>query len=256
MRRQLLPGAVTALACFVLADAAQAQRPRPQKAVFDVVVEGTGAARQVVDVEGTNGACTVRSHTESNETYEYGRGKGVRVVFTRFRGVPDSPVLLTRVGRRTGAAFNVRGSFKGTASGTATREGPPEACLPATENVGDETQCNKKLGRAVDMALGYAEGDLGLEVSGDAIPRLPGSGCGSNTIETLSGAPLFGWEGFPDLKPKALAPSRIFGRKSAFLVRLGGDGRLQTDSPNPAFPGRAFNTGRHDAVVRFVRVDR
>ena len=175
MRRQLLPCAVTMLLCAALAGAAHAHAPSAQKAFFDVVVEGTGAAHQVVDGDGTNGVCHVHSSTSSNETYEYGRGKGVRVVFRRFRGIPNSPVLLTRAGRRAGATFNVRGSFTGTASGTATREGPA-VCIPATETVGDETQCGKKIGRAVDMGLGYAEGELGLEVAGDSLPRLPGSG--------------------------------------------------------------------------------
>lgn len=256
MRRQLLPGAVIVLLCAAFAGAAHAQTPRApsmQKAVFDVIVEGSGAAHQVVDVDGTNGLCQVHSSTQSNETYEYVRGRGVRVVFKRFRGIPNSPVLLTRAGRRAGAEFNVRGSVLNTASGSATREGPAE-CLPATETVGDEPQCGRKSGRATDMGLLYSEGKLGFEIAGDALPRLPGGGCGSNTIETMSGSPLFGWEGFPDLKPKELPASRIFGRKSAFVVRLGGTGRVQHDSPIPAFDGRALNTGRHNAVVRFVRV--
>ena len=62
-----------------------------EKAVFDVIVEGQGAAYRRVDGEGSNGVCQISSGTVTNEAYEYGRGRGLRVVFTRLVRDPTEP---------------------------------------------------------------------------------------------------------------------------------------------------------------------
>jgi hypothetical protein len=224
------------------------------KARFRVVVEGDGTASREASADGSNGACQVTTRTESSEEYEYGRGRGLEVVFTRIRRRRTTTVFLTRAGRRTlGAVFNVRGWYRVTASGQASRSGdPPEVCQPTTEKVGDETDCNRRLPAAVNVGLFYTGGQLRLEAQGERT-RLPR--CGSNSIETLSQAPLFGWAGFPETEREPLPASRIFGRKRAFLVVLvSGEARTQTDSPIPQFPGRALDTGQQRVIVRFIRL--
>ena len=94
-----LAGVIALLSTALLA-ASAASQPRPpqiddlpplpapkggKKAVFDVIVEGFGGASRQVDGEGANGVCQVTSHTESHQTYEYGRGRGLRVVFQEAR---------------------------------------------------------------------------------------------------------------------------------------------------------------------------
>ena len=249
------------LACTVPAAASYAAPAPPlrtQKAVFRVVVEGSGDSHRQVDGDGSNGVCTVVSHTESDETYEYGRGQGLSVVFTRFRGIPRSPVLMKRVGRRSPrVTFNVRGSYRDTANGSATRSGDPVQCQPLTETVGDESECNRHIRRPLDMALTWDGTKLGLEMADPDLTRLPGGGCGSNSIETLSGWPMLGWMSFPELERKKVPSHRIFGSRRAFKVELtSGLERDRTESPNPAFQGVALDSGRHNAVVRFIRVRR
>ena len=247
------------VACATAATAYAAAIPgvRTEKAVFKVVVEGRGDAHRQVDGDGSNGPCFVVSHTESDEGYEYFRGQGLSVVFTRFRGIPGSPILMKRVGRRSPrVTFNVRGSYRDTASGSATRSGDPVMCQPTTEMSGDEDECNRRIRRPLDMALGFDGRKLGLEMADQELTRLPGTGCGANSIETLSGWPMLGWMGFPELEKKRVARHLIFGSRRAFKIELNGFEEKRTDSPNPAFQGAARDTGTHDAVVRFIRVRR
>src|ERR1700754_5165729 len=154
--------------------------PRGEKAVFDVIVEGEGAAYRRVDGEGSNGLCQISSGTVTNEAYEYGRGRGLRVVFTRLgRGA----VLLQRAGRRSPlVTFNVRGSVNARAEGEASRSGPVP-CAATTEKVGDEAGCGRKA-RAIDYGLAYGRGKLSLALAGDVTPPLPSPKlCGANGVE-------------------------------------------------------------------------
>lgn len=261
-RTSSLSVALALLGCAVTASASSYAAPTPpfrtQKAVFRVVVEGSGDAHRRVDGDGSNGICTVVSHTESDENYEYGRGKGLSVVFTRYRGIPDSPVLMKRVGRRSPrVTFNVRGWYRDTASGSATRSGNPVQCQPMTDTAGDELECNRRIHRPLDMALTWDGKKLGLEMADGELTRLPGAGCGSNSIETLSGWPMLGWMSFPRLERKRLPGYVIFGSRRAFKRELtSGFEEERTDSPNPAFQGAALDSGRHNAVVRFIRIRR
>lgn len=225
-----------------------------EAATFRVVVEGSGVANRLVDGDGTNGVCQVSASTNSGETYEYFRGKGVTVMVTRFKGIPKSPLIMRRLGQRSfRPTFNVQGWYQGSADGFARRDGPA-SCLPVNEKVGDETECNRKIRRGVEMALNLAGGKLVLELADQELTRLPGKGCGSNAVETMSGWPLLGWGGFPELEPEPLAPGLVFGRKNSFVIRYTGDDSELVDSPNPVFLGRAREFGQHDAVVRFVRL--
>ncbi len=223
-----------------------------EKAVFDVIVEGQGGAYRRVDGEGSNGVCQISSGTVTNEAYEYGRGRGLRVVFTR---LGRRAVLIKRAGRRSPlVTFNVRGSVTSRAEGQATRSGPVP-CAATTETVGDEAGCGRKP-RAIDYGLAYARGKLTLALAGDVTPPLPSPKlCGANGVESMSGPPVYGWFGPPELKPGDLPARRIFGSRRAFRVSLTADDvRKQFDSPNPAFGLRALEEGQHSAIVRFVRV--
>jgi hypothetical protein len=162
---------------------------------------------------------------------------------------------MKRAGRRSPAVtFNVRGSVTSSAEGEATRSGPVP-CAATTEKVGDEAGCGRKP-RAINYGLAYARGKLTLALAGDAIPPLPSPKlCGANGVESMSGPPVYGWFGPPELKPGALQARRIFGSRRAFRVSLRSeDIRKQFDSPNPAFGLRALEMAQHSAIVRFVRV--
>jgi hypothetical protein len=222
------------------------------KAVFDVIVEGQGDAYRRVDGEGSNGLCQISSGTATTEVYEYGRGRGLRVVFTR---LSRRAILMQRAGRRSPlVTFNVRGSVTSAAEGEASRSGPVP-CAATTEKVGDEAGCGRKA-RAIDYGLAYARGELTLALAGDVTPPLPSPKlCGANGVESMSGPPVYGWFGPPELKPGELPPRKIFGNKRAFRVSLRAENvRKQFDSPNPAFGLRALEMADHRAIVRFVRV--
>lgn len=231
--------------------------PKAPTETFDVIVEGEGSASRQVDGDGNSGICSISSHTASAERYEYGRGRGLRVVFTKLGTGRGSVVLMKRAGRRLpGVDFNVRARLDASAQGEAKRFGPVP-CEPTTEQVGDERGCGKGLRRSATWALGYARGNLSLDVKEDQLPPLPGSGvsCGTNGVETFSQQPVFGWFGPPELKPAALPKRLIFGSRRAFVSRLSsGEIQRQFDSPNPAFAARALETAEHRAVVRFIRV--
>jgi len=231
--------------------------PKAPTETFDVIVEGEGSASRRVDGDGNSGICSITSHTVSVERYEYGRGRGLRVVFTKLGAGRQSAVLMKRAGRRLpGVTFNVRAKLDASAQGEAKRFGPAP-CQPTTEQVGDERGCGRGLRRAANWALGYAQGKLSLDVKDDPIPPLPGSGagCGMNGVETFSQQPVFGWFGPPQLKRTPLPRRLIFGSRRAFVVRLSsGDIEKQFDSPNPAFAARALENAEHRAVVRFIRV--
>jgi hypothetical protein len=123
-----------------------------EKAVFDVIVEGQGEAYRRVGGDGTNGLCQVSSQTASSEIYEYGRGRGLRVVFTRL----GRAVLIQRAGRRSPlVSFNVRGSVTSRAEGQASRSGPVP-CAATTGKVGDEAGCGRKA-RAFRVTLRSGE---------------------------------------------------------------------------------------------------
>lgn len=226
-----------------------------ETAKFRVVIEGSGRATHSVSVDGTNGPCQITSRTESREEFEYFRGKGVTVLFTRFKGIPNSPIIMRRIGQRDfRPVFNVRGWYEDEASGQASRSGDANLCIPLTEKVGDERECNRKIHRPIDMALTLSGRKVVLEMADPELTRLPGAGCGSNSIETLSGWPLIGWGGFAELEPEPLRPGLIFGNKGGFVIRYEGTDENKVDSPNPAFTGRSLDRGEHNAVVRFIRI--
>jgi hypothetical protein len=248
----------SALAVGVTAEMAAARAPglfkRPQKAVFRVVVEGTGEAMRRVAGTGSNGVCDISTDTISHESYHYGRGRNFEVVFTRFaRRVPP---IMNRRGRRSPAtSFRVQGGYTATAQGHATRRGDGTLCQPVDETVGDENGCGERRG-GLDMALNYAEGKLSLDLFNE-FPRLPGGGCGSNGVETSSGNPPLGWRGFPVVKPKRLPARRIFGLRHAFVVELSsGPVRQVSVSPIAGFPVDVIDEGEHNAKVRFIRLNR
>jgi hypothetical protein len=112
----------------------------------------------------------------------------------------------------------------------------------------------RKKAAGLDMALTYQGAKLGLELYNE-LSRLPGAGCGSDSIETASGWPLLGWFGFPDVHPRRVGARRIFGHRHAFVLELAsGQVRQETESPIPGFPIRVIDEGNHRATVRFIRV--
>ena len=86
-----------------------------------------------------------------------------------------------------------------------------------------------------------------------AAPLSPG--IGESSLLTASGPPPDGFYAPADLRPRPLAPSRIFGAVRRFKVELDSpDAVSREDSPIPGLSGAAVNTGSHQAVVRFIRV--
>jgi len=231
--------------------------PASERATFDVVVEGTGTASRTVTLNGQLGACTIASTTRSTETYEYGRGRGLRVEFVRLGSGRGSVVLIRRVGRSPFAptVFNVRATIANVAAGQAERAGPPEVCDPVVERVGDEELCGRR-GGAENFALQYRGGRLSLRLWGDPLPPLPSPRlCGVNGVETASGPPTRGFAEPADLRPAPLSPGRIFGTARAFRVPLASPGVLsRDDAPIPGLVGSRVDAASHRAVVRFIRV--
>ena len=244
-------------ACPSLLGAPGPGLPASERATFDVIVEGTGSASRNVSLDGQLGACIIASRTNSSEGYEYGRGRGLRVEFVRLGSGRASVVVMRRVGRPMFApvVFNVRATITNEASGQAERSGPTGVCMSAIEAVGDEDLCGQHAGRE-NYTLAYLNRKLSLGLQGDPLPPLPSPRlCGVNGIETASGPPPDGFHAPADLRPRPLAPSRIFGAVRRFKVELESpDAVSREDSPIPGLSGAAVNRGSHRAVVRFIRV--
>ena len=244
-------------ACPSLLGAPGTGLPASERATFDVIVEGTGSASRNVSLDGQLGPCTISSRTNSSEGYEYGRGRGLRVEFVRLGSGRASVVVMRRVGRPMFApvVFNVRATITNAAFGQAERSGPTGLCMSAIEAVGDEDLCGQHAGRE-NYSLAYLNRKLSLGLRGDPLPPLPSPRlCGVNSIETASGPPPDGFHAPADLRPRRLAPSRIFGAVRRFKVELESpDAVSREESPIPGLSGAAVNRASHRAVVRFIRV--
>lgn len=233
--------------------------PKPdQKAAFELIVEGDGVAGQTANGSGSNGPCQISTSTSSGQVYEYGRGKGVDVVFTRYK-FPGGPplVLLKRKGQNQGVLFTVVGSYENSATGSAIRSGSQPTCNPTSETVGDEEECGKKAPRRTNLFLNTTFGgelELGASVSS---PSLPGFGCGANGVETISGSPLYGWPSFPVLEPEPIPENKIFGKKAKDKFKVPFEAIPINEEAfytvGSAFEIRTVNTGQHSAVARFIR---
>lgn len=217
---------------------------------------------------GTDTICNVSSNTTAENSFEYGRGKGVRVVFRiQYIGRIPSTVILARDGsRKPGVVFTVVGESRNTATGGASRTAAGALpCVADADTVGDEAGCGTKRNLRTILVLDYSSRMLTLE------PRAkPGEGgtdedltplvepCGTNRIESASGLPRWAWPGFVPLEPRPLDVSTITGRKRAFKVAFGPvDDQLPAEALlGPSLTSRTLDIGSHQAVVRFVRVRR
>lgn len=245
------------IACHSLLGAPVRGLPVSERATFDVIVEGTGSANRNVSLDGQLGACFISSRTHSTEDWEYGRGRGLRVEFVRLGSARAGVIVMRRVGRPMFApvVFNVRATITNAAFGQAERSGPPEVCMPVIDTVGDEDLCGEHAGRE-NYSLAYENRKLSLGLHGDPLPPLPSARlCGANGVESASGPPPDGFHAPVELRPRRLAPSRIFGAVRRFKVELESrDAVSRQDSPIPGISGAAVDTASHRAVVRFIRV--
>ena len=230
--------------------------PKPSdKAAFDLIVEGEGTADKTVIGSGNNGICDISTNTASRQRFEYGRGKGVKVVFSKFKFPGQDPiVLIKRPGQKDGAEFTVVGSYDSSAGGSAKRSGNPASCVPADEEVGDEKECGPSGVQRTDIKLNSNfEGELVLDAA-DPLPDITGLGCGSNGVETLSGSPLFGWPSFKPLDPAPIPIAKVFGKKKKFKVDFEAPPQnVETENVVGSFVVRAVDMGDHTAVARFIR---
>ena len=226
--------------------------PPSDRAAFKLVVEGSGDSQLLVSGSGSNGVCDIATSTNSVQDFEYGRGKDVRVVFSKykFRGAP--PLVLVK-GKR-GLRFTVVGSYTNGASGSAGRSGPDPPCVPVNETAGDETGCGPSgAKRTIINLTSTFEGKLALTPVATS-PGTPGTGCGSNGVESLSGTPHYSWPYFAPLKKEPMPTAKIFGKTKRFKVDFA-SGRIgfETFSPIGSFEIRSINSGSHEAVARFIR---
>jgi len=227
--------------------------PKPSdQAAFKLVVEGSGDSQQSVTGSGSNGVCDIATSTESRQGFEYGRGKGVRVVFNKYklRGAPPLVLVKGKLGKR----FTVVGSYENDASGGASRSGPNPPCVPVNETVGDEKDCGSSgVKRTIVNLASTFVGKLEL-VPVNASPGSPGKGCGSNGVETISGTPYYGWPYFAPLKREPIPVAKIFGKKKRFKIDFAGDRIGEELFHNVGgFEIRSLNSGSHEAVARFIR---
>lgn len=233
--------------------------PKPSaKASFELIVEGDGVAGQTINGSGSNGVCQISTSTKSGQIYRYGRGRGVDVIFTKYK-FPGGPplILLKRKGQNQGVTFTVVGSYENSATGSAIRSGAQLICMPTTELVGDEEECGRKAPRRIDLFLNATfDGALTLG-SSVPVPSVPGFGCGANGVETVSGSPLYGWPSFPVLEPGDLPVDKIFGRKAKNRFKVDFEAVPINEEAfftiGSSFVIRSINTGQHTAVARFVR---
>jgi hypothetical protein len=156
--------------------------------------------------------CSFHAEGQVSEDWEFARGRGTVLVFTK---LPGGLVLMHRAGRPPGdAAFAAPGGLKREANGFY--DFGPGGC-GGIHNWGDDPDCFEEHPVNSDLRLQYLSGKLVLDRGATQQVENPASGCG----EEVGALDLFTFP-YPLLaKQKAPFTKRqIFGRKRGFHLKL------------------------------------
>jgi hypothetical protein len=158
------------------------------------------------------GDCPFHAEGQISETWEFARGKGTILEFSK---LPGGLVLMHRVGRGLGdAAFAAPGGLKREANGFYDLG--PNAC-GGSHNFGEEATCGEEFEVNSDLRLQYLRGKLVLDRGATRQVENPAAPCG----EKFGAIDLFSFP-FPLLykQKAAFTKKQIFGKKHAFHLKL------------------------------------
>jgi hypothetical protein len=157
--------------------------------------------------------CPVHSEGQISEHWEFARGRGTILVFTK---LPSGLVLMRREGRALGdAAFAAPGSLIRDANGFYDFGPPP--CVGGSHNFREEPTCNEEFEVNSDLRLQYLKGKLVLQRGATRQVENPAAPCG----EKFGSIDLFDTP-FPLLtKQRAeFTKKQIFGKRRGFHLKL------------------------------------
>jgi hypothetical protein len=158
------------------------------------------------------GDCPFHAEGQISEDWEFARGRGTILVFTK---LPGGLVLMRREGRGLGdAAFAAPGGLVRVANGFYDLGPPP---CGGTHNFGEEPTCGEEFEINSDLRLQYVKGKLVLDRGATRQVENPAAPCG----EKFGAIDLFSFP-FPLLyKQKAeFTKKQIFGKKRGFHLEL------------------------------------
>jgi hypothetical protein len=158
------------------------------------------------------GDCPMHAEGQISEDWEFARGRGTVLVFTKF---PGGLVTMRREGRGLGdAAFAAPGGLIREANGFYDLG--PGPC-GGSHNFGEEAACGQEFKVNSDLRLQYLKGKLVLERGGTRPVENPAADCGAS----VGNIDLFTWP-YP-LLSKQKAPftkKQIFGKRKGFHLVL------------------------------------
>jgi hypothetical protein len=158
-------------------------------------------------------SCPVHAEGQISEDWEFARGRGTILVFTK---LPGGLVLMRREGRGLGdAAFAAPGGLVREANGFY--DFGPYPCVGGSHNFGEEPTCNQEFEVNSDLRLQYVKGNLVLSRGATRQVENPAAPCG----EKFGAIDLFATP-FPLLtKQKAeFTKKQIFGKRRGFHLKL------------------------------------
>lgn len=158
--------------------------------------------------------CTYHTEGQISEDWEFARGRGVVMEFSR---LPGGVVLLRRAGRPSGdAAFAAPGGLKREANGFFDLG--PGGCGGIIQ-LRDEAACGVEFEVNSDLRLIWNRGRLTLERGGTRAVENPAEACGQ--VRQGSSFGLFTWP-YPILAKQRVEFSKkqIFGRTRGFRLVL------------------------------------
>jgi hypothetical protein len=217
--------AAAAVALVTLASTAAAQAPPDVPNIPDI--PGGKTAKFKMTVHGMQhsffafswtphyGGCSVHAEGQLSEDWEFARGQGVVLEFTK---LPGGLVLLKRQGRGLGdAAFAATGGVVREANGFFDY-GPEQGC-GGQRSLVDPDVCGQEFKVNSDLRLSWRKGRLTLERA-TRNPKNPAAGCG-NVNGSAFNFELFTYR-FPVLdKQRAdFSKTQIFGHKRGFKLEM------------------------------------
>lgn len=222
MRSLAKTALLTTVLTLALATAVTAQAPQPPN-IPDI--PGAKTVRFKMTIDGQQHSyfafsftlnpgqeCPFHAEGQISETWDYARGRGTVLEFTK---LPGGLVTMRREGRGLGdAAFAAPGTLQRVANGFFDMG--PGAC-GGQHNFNEEPTCGEKFKVNSDLRLQYLKGKLVLERGSTRTVENPASPCGQQ-----GGAiDLFTWP-YPLLEKQRaeFTKKQIFGKKRGFSLRL------------------------------------
>lgn len=222
------------------------------KAKFRLIVEGNQESEASIDGAIQYAECTYEIDIETQESWTFGRGRGVTMVFERFGRV----VLMRRQGHPIGdTTLALVGTVSRTVSGAYDEQGPRPQCRgpfpPLQTNCNTTFRVNSPLGLYFDGRNGQLLLDkTGSQGPDSAESQNPAYLCGSDPAHLEdSGWLLYTFPHLLKTKLGAMTNQEIFGTRRAIVL---GNSRHAVSTYGTTFTSN--NVTHTDVTVRFIRL--